>query len=300
MAHPKSSCHPNGRSVGTWLKLAVGLVFLAAGTIASDASAQPQAPQKYQAIKRAKEKIKSDISRLLETPKITKELQSVPPKPLQVFEYGPSRRAFLRNPKKYKYQYVCVVARMGTVEEGIWHRRRAPINWFRVPPFHVRIVRPSPAGMLDYMLTKKKIKLVKRDVTIRRTDNKTGEILEVTRPMTTVERTEVDLPKHLQKAFEAQREGKEWKDTRRRKGRWGPTPDEQAREDGVMELLSEAGISSMEEAESIHKRVGKNGEEYDQRDFLRYARTPEGKKALQKAAKKRAKENKKAKNRNKS
>lgn len=27
-----------------------------------------------------------------------------------------------------------------------------------------------------------------------------------------------------------------------------------------MELLSEAGISSMEEAESIHKRVGKSGE----------------------------------------
>eukprot|EP00904_Undaria_pinnatifida_P009130 jgi/Undpi1/5347/HiC_scaffold_2.g00628.m1 len=298
MTHPQSSCRQHGRSVGTWLKLAVGLVFLAAGTMASDAPMQKNVV-KYGALKRMKTKILTDFSRLLETPKIIKELQSVPPKPLQVFEYGPSRRAFLRNPKKYKYQYVCVVARTGTVEEGIWHRRRAPINWFRIPPFHVRIVRPSPAGMLDYMLTKNKIKLVKRDVTITRTDNKTGEVLEVTRPMTTVERTEVDLPKHLQKAFEAQRKGKEWKDTRRSKGRWGPTPDEKAKEEGVMELLAEAGITSMEEAESIHKRVGKDGQEYDQRDFLRYARTPEGKKALKKSARKRAKKAKRNKNRNK-
>ena len=61
-----------------------------------------------------------------------------------------------------RYQYVCVVATMGTVEEGIWHRRRAPVRWTRQPPFHVRIVRPNPAGMLDIMLAKGKIKLAKK------------------------------------------------------------------------------------------------------------------------------------------
>lgn len=88
-----------------------------------------------------------------------------------------------------------------------------------------------------------------QDVTITRTDNKTGEVLEVTRPMTTVERTEVDLPKHLQKAFEAQRKGKEWKDTRRSKGRWGPTPDEKVR------ILIE-GFMYRKSFSSIRVRVG--------------------------------------------
>lgn len=59
-------------------------------------------------------------------------------------------------------KYVCVVSRMGKVEEGVWHRRRAPVSWWRVPPFHIRIVRPNPAGMLDYMIAKKKVKLVKK------------------------------------------------------------------------------------------------------------------------------------------
>lgn len=59
-------------------------------------------------------------------------------------------------------QYVCVVARMGTVEEGIWHRRRAPVRWWRIPPFHVRIVRPNPAGMLDHMIMTGKLKLHKK------------------------------------------------------------------------------------------------------------------------------------------
>ena len=93
-------------------------------------------------------------------------------------------------------------------------------------------------------------------MTIRRTDNKTGEVLEVTRPMTTVERTEVDLPKHLQKAFEAQREGKEWQDTRRRKGRWGPTPDEQVCLYGaVLDIESKITIASEAVPKfSIHRK----------------------------------------------
>lgn len=95
----------------------------------------------------------------------------------------------------------------------------SPSSWHRIvsrPAHPTTPSDPTPSHIFH-----------EQDVTIRKTDNKTGEVLEVTRPMTTVERTEVDLPKHLQKAFEAQREGKEWKDTRRRKGRWGPTPDEQ-------------------------------------------------------------------------
>lgn len=64
---------------------------------------------------------------------------------------------------------------MGKVEEGIWHRRRAPVSWWRVPPFHIRIVRPNPAGMLDYMIAKKKVKLVKKVRKMKGTNRVSGK-----------------------------------------------------------------------------------------------------------------------------
>lgn len=59
-------------------------------------------------------------------------------------------------------QFVCVVATRATVEEGIWHKRQAPSTWLRQPPFHVRIVRPNPVGMLGHMLGTGKIKFVQK------------------------------------------------------------------------------------------------------------------------------------------
>lgn len=54
---------------------------------------------------------------------------------------------------------MCVVATTGSVEEGIWHRRKAPKKWDHQPPFHIRIVRPNAAGLLDLMMAKRKVKL---------------------------------------------------------------------------------------------------------------------------------------------
>ncbi|CAM9572640.1 unnamed protein product [Ascophyllum nodosum] len=296
-----------GPSNGTWRRIVAGFLFLLAGAAASDAarrlaSAQPRArqtgrPVRYGGIKRAYGQLKADVRRALDIPIMIKELGSPPPKPLQVFEYGPSRLTYLLNPKKYRYQYVCVVSRMGTVEEGVWHKRRAPINWWRVPPFHLRIVRPNPAGMLDYMIAKKKINLIKKDVTIKRTDKRTGEVVRFTRPMFMVERTEVNLPRHLRKYVKAKKDGKNWEDRRRSVGRWGPSSDEKVGEKAVMELLGEAGIASKEEAESMFKRVDEDGEEYDIRDVMEFARTSDGRRALtkleEKERRREAKKNKK-------
>lgn len=51
------------------------------------------------------------------------------------------------------WQYVGVFAKSGRIADVVWHVRKAPTNWTRDPPFHMRIVRPTPAGILHYMLT---------------------------------------------------------------------------------------------------------------------------------------------------
>ncbi|CAN0204924.1 unnamed protein product, partial [Ectocarpus fasciculatus] len=127
-------------------------------------------------------------------------------------------------------QFVCVVATTGTVEEGVWHKRRAPRMWSRQPPFHVRIVRPNPAGMLGHMLGRGKIKLATKDVTMRRTDKRTGRSVEITQPMTVVDRMDDKLPKNVQEMMAAQQEGSEYTGTRRdTKGRWGPSNIQEVR-----------------------------------------------------------------------
>ena len=65
-----------------------------------------------------------------------------------------------------------------------------------------------------------------QDVTIKRTDKRTGEVVRFTRPMFMVERTEVNLPRHLRKYVKAKKDGKNWEDRRRSVGRWGPSSDE--------------------------------------------------------------------------
>ncbi|CAM9580239.1 unnamed protein product [Scytosiphon promiscuus] len=283
--------------VGTWLKVAaMGLAFFAAGAAASDASGgrlpPPFTPGKYGAFRGFVDQVRVQVATLSaklggKDSQLYTEMNSCPPKPLQVFEYGPSRPTWARDPKKYKYQYVCVVATMGSVEEGIWHRRKAPSRWFRQPPFHVRIVRPNPAGMLDHMLAKKKIRLATRNVTIKRTDKTTGEVVEKTKPMTVVERTDVELPPHLQDMLEAEKEGREWKDPRPTKGRWGPSTLDEVKEEGVMEFLAEAGIETPEEVEDITKVIDTEArEKFDLRRYFDYGDTARGYRRLRKIASK--------------
>lgn len=67
-----------------------------------------------------------------------------------------------------------------------------------------------------------------QNVTVKRTDTRTGEVEEFTRPMTWVERTDVELPRHFRKYAKAQKAGKKWEEKRRSIGRWGPSPKEKA------------------------------------------------------------------------
>lgn len=80
----------------------------------------------------------------------------MPPRP--AYERGCLRCAALLSAP---FQYVCVVSRLGDFEQAAWHRRKAPTNWVDEPPFHMRIVRPTPAGILHYMLTTGKAELQK-------------------------------------------------------------------------------------------------------------------------------------------
>lgn len=68
-----------------------------------------------------------------------------------------------------------------------------------------------------------------QNVTVKRTDTRTGEVEEITRPMSWVERTDVELPRHFRKYAKAKKAGKKWEDKRRSIGRWGPSPKEKAR-----------------------------------------------------------------------
>ncbi|CAM9119355.1 unnamed protein product [Pylaiella littoralis] len=296
----KSSCRTSGTAgcVGTWLKLAaVGLALFAAGAVASSPSTMQPGQSKYNGFREFSWNVRSVFEfvkvRFQGTDvQIYNEMNSCPPKPLQVFEYGPSRPAWMRDPKKYKYQYVCVVATTGSVEEGIWHRRKAPRRWTHQPPFHVRIVRPSPAGLLDIMMTKKKVKLVEKDVTITRTDKRTGEVFRRTKKMTRLERCkDGKMPKHVAEMLRAEVEGREWKDTRATKGRWGPSNLKEAEEEGVLELMAEAGIETPEEMEDVHKVVDpETGEKFDLRRYMDIGEFKEGYKALTKADEEVAKE----------
>eukprot|EP00903_Cladosiphon_okamuranus_P021437 g19705.t1 len=297
----------SGRGVGTWLKVAVmGVVFFAARAGASDPAAgqrggaPPAVPNKYSALQEMSRNMRGRLAGAVaklqgKDTQMYWEMNSCPPKPLQVFEYGPSRPAWYRNPSKYKYQYVCVVATMGPVEEGIWHKRRAPVRWTRQPPFHIRIVRPNPAGMLDYMIAKGKVKLAKRKATIRRTDKRTGQVVEHTKPLVVLERTDgADMPKHIADMLEAQKEGREWKDPRPTKGRWGPSNIEEVKEEGVMELLAEAGIETQEEIEDLTKVIDKEtGEKFDLRRAFDFGDTTLGYRRWRAARKKAAREDKK-------
>lgn len=66
-------------------------------------------------------------------------------------------------------------------------------------------------------------------MTITATNEKTGTIKQVTRPMTVVERTDKDLPKRLRKKIKAIEAGEQWEEKpRRSQGRWGPTDDKEA------------------------------------------------------------------------
>eukprot|EP00752_Nemacystus_decipiens_P013370 g11837.t1 len=297
----------SGAGVGTWLKVAaVGVAFFAAGAVASDpAAAQggnaPQpGPDKYGALREVGKSVQGQLSAVVATlrgknSQIYAEMNSCPPKPLQVFEYGPSRPAWYRNPSKYKYQYVCVVATTGPVEEGIWHRRRAPVRWTRQPPFHLRIVRPNPAGMLDIMLAKGKIRLAKKNVTIRRTDKRTGDVVEQTKPLVIVERRdEADMPKYVAEMLQAQKEGRDWKDPRPTKGRWGPTNIQKVRDEGVMELMAEAGIETTEEMEDVTNVIDKEtGERFDMKRFYDFGDTILGYRRWREAALRQRKEEEK-------
>eukprot|EP00611_Tribonema_gayanum_P018177 TRINITY_DN3125_c0_g1_i1.p3 TRINITY_DN3125_c0_g1~~TRINITY_DN3125_c0_g1_i1.p3 ORF type:complete len:163 (+),score=64.26 TRINITY_DN3125_c0_g1_i1:828-1316(+) len=85
-------------------------------------------------------------------------VEEVPPRPLQVFEYGARTRAeFKRNKAKYKYQHVCLMDGEGA---GVWHTRRTPWFWRgNKPPFHVRIVRPNFVGMLYFLMSNEKVRV---------------------------------------------------------------------------------------------------------------------------------------------
>ncbi|CAM9393058.1 unnamed protein product [Chrysoparadoxa australica] len=83
--------------------------------------------------------------------------EATPPRPLQVFEYGPSTRKEWRNSKKkFKHQLVCLIDREGG---GTWYKRSYPWLWWKNPPFHVRIVRPNYPGMLHFLLNNKVVKV---------------------------------------------------------------------------------------------------------------------------------------------
>ena len=108
----------------------------------------------------------ADFIRNRATDKIS-AVEEIPPRPLQVYEYGPSsREEYRRNKKYYKYQYVCLMDGEGM---ATWHKRRMPLFWRgKKPPFHVRIVRPNLAGMLYFLLSNDKIRVdwVEEEVTM--------------------------------------------------------------------------------------------------------------------------------------
>ncbi|CAN0033236.1 unnamed protein product [Ectocarpus sp. 6 AP-2014] len=284
-----------GGCVGTWLEVAaVGvLAFFAAGAAASDRSMRVGGMEKYGGLREISDNIRLQLAALRsqvggEESQLSKEVNSVPPKPLEVFEYGPSRQAWMRDPEKYKYQYVCVVATRATVEEGIWHKRQAPRMWSRQPPFHVRIVRPNPVGMLGHMLGTGKIKFAQKDVTMRKTDKRTGRSIEITQPMTVLKRMDGKLPKNVQEMMEAQEEGREYTGTSRpSKGRWGPSNIEEVKETGVLDLLRQADINTPEEADDVTKMVDlQTGKKYDMKRYFDYANTKRGHKNLAKVDRK--------------
>jgi hypothetical protein len=104
----------------------------------------------------------------------------LPPKPLQVFEWGPiSREQWRQNREKYSYQYVCV---MDQESGGVWYQRKAPRYWSdEHPPFHVRIIRPNWAGMALEAMGKGKarIRLVQKDVQTPAGQQKKAYVYEI-------------------------------------------------------------------------------------------------------------------------
>ncbi|CAM9526272.1 unnamed protein product, partial [Hapterophycus canaliculatus] len=100
--------------IGTWLKVAaMGLAVFATGAAASDSAGgrapPPFAPGKYGGFRNFVDEMRVQMATLKsklggKDSQLFTEMNSCPPKPLQVFEYGPSRPTWARNPDKYKYQ----------------------------------------------------------------------------------------------------------------------------------------------------------------------------------------------------
>jgi hypothetical protein len=86
-------------------------------------------------------------------------IEEIPPRPLQVFEYGPrDRDEWERNKAMYKYQYVGLQEEEGG--DPRWIKRKMPRFRGDKPPFFVRLVRPNVVGMLYFLLNDDKIDVI--------------------------------------------------------------------------------------------------------------------------------------------